>query len=535
VTEIEDGIRIVWHYRALNERRTFTISYRFRGLAVAYDDVVDVNLRVWGEHWPEGLGSLSSAMQLPGTAKLSPSYRVWGSPAWVRGVVARLPETATLRASQVPPHQFVEFRVLFPRTLLTSTSGAQVRPGNALERIVAEEQASQEAFAEDQEKIEDAKRHPVRTASYLLLLGFGPALGLMGLIWLTHGRERRTGYDREYEQAPPTDTEPALVPSLVRQEIAPGSNEFTATLFDLIRRGRYKATPVTTERPLWGGLRHEDVADLLITRADGAVETTPFEEPVTKVVDWVVDTEGERLSQFREEIERDRQTNSKLFRSFKEGVTAAIEARGWFLSKGLVVLGAGIALFGLLALVLLWIGIHGWRSAAPRWSDVVLVALGGCAAANAVSLGFVAARAPLWRRRTAAGQTEAERWEAFRRYLTDFPRLQEAPPATLELWERYLVYGIAFGIAERVLQGAHLHMPEELHDQSSIYWISPNGDLGSGPSSLGIADLSSGFGTALAPPSSSGSGGGFSGGGGGGGGGGGCGGGGGGGGGPTAW
>ncbi len=245
VTEIDNGIRIVWHYEAANERRTFTISYRFKGLAVAYDDVVDVNLRVWGEHWPEGLGSLTSAMLLPGTAKLSPSYRVWGSPAWVRGVVARFPETATLRAAQVPPHQFVEFRVLFPRSLLTSTAGAQVRPGNALDRIVAEELASQEAFADDQEKIEDAKRHPVRTISLLLLLGFGPALGLMGLVWLTHGRERRTGYDREYEQAPPTDTEPALVPSLVRQETAPGSNEFTATLFDLIRRGRYKATPVT--------------------------------------------------------------------------------------------------------------------------------------------------------------------------------------------------------------------------------------------------------------------------------------------------
>ena len=52
---------------------------------------------------------------------------------------------------------------------------------------------------------------------------------------------------------------------------------------------------------------------------------------------------------------------------------------------------------------------------------------------------------------------------------------QEAPPATLALWERYLVYGIAFGIAERVLQGAHIHMPEELHEASAIYWISPGG------------------------------------------------------------
>ena len=128
----------------------------------------------------------------------------------------------------------------------------------------------------------------------------------------------------------------------------------------------------------------------------------------------------------------------------------------------------------------------------------------------------------MWRRRSAPGQVEAERWDAFRRYLTDFPRLEEAPPATLVLWERYLVYGIAFGIAERVLQAAQLHMPEALHDASSVYWISPGFDLGSGPSAMSIGDLASGFGDALAPPNSGGGGfgGGFSGGGGGGGGGG---------------
>src|SRR5216117_2451561 len=97
------------------------------------------------------------------------------------------------------------------------------------------------------------------------------------------------------------------------------------------------------------------------------------------------------------------------------------------------------------------------------------------------------------RRRRPKAEEEAQRWDAFRRYLTDFPRLQEAPPATLELWERYLVYGIAFGIAERVLQGAQLHMPEQLHDVSTIYWISPGGNLGSGAASLSIGDLASGF------------------------------------------
>src|SRR6185295_8553419 len=126
-----------------------------------------------------------------------------------------------------------------------------------------------------------------------------------------------------------------------------------------------------------------------------------------------------------------------------------------------------------------------------------------CLVANAaLCLGTLVFNRRVWRQRTRSGQEEAERWEAFRRYLSDFPRLQEAPPATLELWERYLVYGITFGIAERVLQGAQLHMPEALHEASTIYWISPGGDLGSGASSLSIGDLSSGFGSALAAPKS---------------------------------
>jgi uncharacterized membrane protein len=493
VTQNDKRLRIVWHYAASNEQRTFAVSYRFRGLAVAYDDVVDVNLRVWGDEWPAGLGELRATMELPGTTELSPSYRVWGSPAWVRGVVTRTPTSAALRAVLIPPHQFVEHRVVFPRSVLSSTAGARVRSGSGLQNILAEELGSQSSYERDRERIDDAKEHIGRTTAYLLLLGLGPALTLILLVGLVYGRERKTGYDREYEQAPPSDLEPALVPPLLRQGTAPGSNEFTATLFDLIRRGRFKTTPVTTRRSIWAGLRHEDVADLQITPGDSTLELADFEEPVAEVVDSVVGEQGERLSAFRDRIELDRTKNSERFRSFKENVAAAIGSRGWYLGSGLMALWLGVGAFGIAGALLLWIGIEGFRPVAPRWGDVVMIALGACAVANAVALVIAAKLVSLWRRRSQAGQAEAERWEAFRRYLTDFPRLEEAPPATLELWERFLVYGIAFGIAERVLQGAHLHMPEELHNRSTIYWITPTGDLGSGPSALAICDLSSCF------------------------------------------
>ena len=140
----------------------------------------------------------------------------------------------------------------------------QVRSGNGLEKIVAEEQADAASFERDHDKIENAKRHPWRYILYVLLLGTLPSLAVVAAVFMVYGRERRTAYDREYEQEPPTETAPALVPTLLRQGGEAGSYEFTATLFDLVRRGVYAAKPATTERSTWGGLRHESVADLEI-------------------------------------------------------------------------------------------------------------------------------------------------------------------------------------------------------------------------------------------------------------------------------
>src|SRR5581483_3646058 len=129
-------------------------------------------------------------------------------------------------------------------------------------KILAAERADAASFDRDHDRIEQLKRHPLRYVLYVLALGIVPgALLVMVVFWL-YGRERRTGYDREYEQEPPADTAPALVPTLLHQGGKAGSFEFTATLFDLIRRGVYAAKPVTTKRSTWGGLHTEQIADL---------------------------------------------------------------------------------------------------------------------------------------------------------------------------------------------------------------------------------------------------------------------------------
>ena len=107
---------------------------------------------------------------------------MYGHPAWVNGVVARTPRAATLRAVNVPSHQWVEMRVVFPRRVLTSTTGAKVVHGNGLAAIIQQEAAAQASYRHDREQLDDAKNHPGRTLLYLALFALGPALAVLFLM-----------------------------------------------------------------------------------------------------------------------------------------------------------------------------------------------------------------------------------------------------------------------------------------------------------------------------------------------------------------
>ena len=53
----------------------------------------------------------------------------------------------------------------------------------------------------------------------------------------------------------------------------------------------------------------------------------------------------------------------------------------------------------------------------------------------------------------------AAKWRAFERWTKDFPSLKDDPPATLELWKRILVFGVAFGTAKRMIESGRIPAP----------------------------------------------------------------------------
>ena len=403
-TQVGSDKRIVWHFdNPSGSERTFIISYRLSGLTVLYDDVADVYLQVWGKNWKVSLPALTATMHLPGK-ELSPSYRVWGMPVYVHGTVIRRAGEAFLQATSVSPEQFVELRVVFPRSFLTSTSGAQVRSGPGLEKVVAEQTASYEAYDRDRRRIHNALVHWKRTLAILFALASLPALLSMGLVYRFLGRDKSEGYDRKYEQEPPSELSPALVSALVRQRENAGANEFTATLFDLIRRGHYKAAHVTTKKSTWAGLHNVEVADLELSKGKPISDPTPWEEKVIEVTDDVLKKEGkERLSRFHTRIEDKQATNAERFQEFTKSVSDEIKKRSWYDNRGRAVLVTCCVAFFATAVLLFFYGVQTLRPLAPQYKSLAAIVIGVCAGFDISCFG--------WRASLAAfSSAESARW-----------------------------------------------------------------------------------------------------------------------------
>jgi uncharacterized membrane protein YgcG len=497
---MRQGLRIVWHYQQDSGQRTFTLRYRLRGVVIAHDDAVEVAPQVWGKQWQNGLGLLTANVRAAGAL---PGTRGWIEPAWLdHRLTVRRGEVLTA-VDNVPAQRSVTLRVLYPPSALAPRAPyARHVHDDILPATIAREQAAADRAARDKQQLEDTLHHPWAWILAAFVLAIVPAGILGGLGYWRFGREHPTGAAPKYLHEPPDDLAPALVPSLLAQRVIAGGDQMAATLFELVRRGRYKMTAVTREESSLLGLHHKEVDDVDLARGDESIELNAVEKPVAAIFDKLTEEGPAPLSHVQKTVKglptADRQWFHERSQAFESAVKNQARQRKFWSGQGMVLKWLAFVLFLLLGAGGLALGIAGLADPPLVRQDLIFTAIGAALALNAVVVLLLPAS--MWRRRGPKLQASAEGWEGFRRYLDDFPRLADKPADTLPLWESYLVYGIAFGIAERVLAAARVDFPAI--STSSVY--APALYV----STFDTASFASGLGGAFGSPSSGSSGGG---------------------------
>ncbi len=481
-----------WTFDATNETRTFDISYRVIGAAQVGPDVAELYWKWIGDEHP-GIGAMRVILQLPNAQDV----RAWAHGP-LSGSVTIRGDLVDFDVANLPASTFVEGRVTMPSTFFTVPPKGEARlPGILKEEGANADAANNQRFGTPVKK-EDPNKF--RNAIALAVISIVGGWGAFYAIWRRWGRDPKRPDDvGKYWYEVPEDS-PATVVSVLGKGSA-----LAGALLDLAQRGYLRIDDTITEGRSFLGMKFGQDADWTITSTRPPDETLkPFERAL---LDYTF-ADGSPTTQ--KTIQTRSQKYPRQARRFEADFDREVSKT---VDDIYVATNTGVAMLLNFAVT----GLAGFIGVLSIQKSIV----GLIPIANAVLIALATTKLG---RRTELGARRAAEWEGLRNYLKDFGNFEEAPVGHLILWERYLVYATALGVADELSKGLEQRIPELRDDPSFAAWYGSSAGLHF--NSLAAFSVAS-AGSFAAPSdnasSGSGGGGGFSGGGGGGGGGGGAG------------
>ncbi|MGQ9622557.1 MAG: DUF2207 family protein [Candidatus Caldatribacteriaceae bacterium] len=472
-TPQEVGIR--WSYQAQDEVRTFRLRYRLVGVVRRFEDVAEFYWKVIEDKHAQ-IEELRSTFVLPGESPelLKLFVHTQASPGEMEFPEDR--KSVSFRLQDVPADTFVEARLLTsPRVF----PAVPLRGGHRYEAILEEERGF----------VQKTSRSFYRGALVVLFFGgfWVLYLVLFLVFYFRYGREPRLSYEREYEQEPPEWFPTVFLGVLLSQKknLPLLVRAFFATVLDLACRG-YLTVHEEEKRGLLFG--RNPLAFRLTEKGENEKEwekeLNPFEQEVLALLrrlrpssdsavtikdieDWARETDGGK-SNLLHLLER---WDGELRRQIEKDHFPILDRTSE--RKRNIFIGLGISAFAA-GLVVIFLGF---------WSLGFFVAL------LVPLLVFIVLLVPLGYRFLSRWSPEAalmyRRFMAFRRFLSDFSLLREASTHLLALWDRYLVYAVVLGVAEKLLRNIKRYGEETQTVFRAPSWYYPMQGTEAGLASLG--------------------------------------------------
>ena len=348
-----------------------------------------------------------------------------------------------IQASRLYPGEYISARVNFPADRLVIDAGQDSLYGNDV---------SDYPIANDQPHLTNVATYEAQQASTRQLYTLADTaaiaifIGLLALsiwqirkIYFTFDKEHSTDFYGEYYRELPAEYGPAVMGYLYRfKEVA--KDDVTATLMDLIRKKVILldagTESLTQEKVNYVMKLNKDVdqSKLLAHEkqliqwffglvAGGDTLSLNQLEAFTKKESQAIRYLGENQSFNRAVVIASQQ--EKFFDDVKEPARRS----AWFLGL-LGVFGVGLFVTRLLFALGNLTGIFG----------------GLLLGVSMVAQGYLSSI----ERRSKKGNEDYVRWRAFEKFLKEFTNIKDYPMPGMTIWEHYMVYATAFGIAELV-------------------------------------------------------------------------------------
>jgi len=445
-TRISNGrFEARWYFRAADERRTFHLSYRVKGAILSYDDVSELYWQIIGSEVDRPTERAEILVHLPEAVNQKEELLVYGhGPLSGKSEILDA-RTVRFQAISIPAHQFLEIRVVWPSGLVAGLPTS----GLARDIIIKEEEKRVQETMERARRAREAAQKQEEIFHRLGLAWAGwQALG--PLIWLLFYFYfwKKVGQDYQFDDIPeyyreiPSNLPPALVQVLRKQGGKPDPVALTATIFDLARRGYFEiAEEKIEEKGLFGPKIKNQVVFNFRAETPIGDKLKPFEQEVLKLL---------ASAAGKEKIDKGTRLKLEDFLAYLKSSAAKLQwFEGW--AKSLTTESKKLGFI---------------EPASQRTSQIFLSVSLPLAflTLSPVLIVMVWLLSPTLKRRQRDWARENELWEALERFLRDFSDFKEIPPEAYKLWDQYLVFGILFGQAKKLVK----MIPQILSDERAV-------------------------------------------------------------------
>lgn len=503
--------------------KTYKISYRVEDAIAKYNDYAELYWQFLGSEFEIPAKKISGTITLPGNADSKDNIRVWGHTEDLNGTIyATGLNKIEFSIDNYEGGKYVEVRSLFPTSLITS--GERTYNSSILDKAVSEEtEWSNAANTKRNQKQFSTMTVVVIELLIIIAILIFSVISLIKFIKDYNEKKQlntakfmhKVDYYRELPDKDATPAEGVFMKDQI--EIKKLTSEFgkifSATLLDLSLKkliefkvekqdGLFQSDKITIRiinRNNDNLLEDENkIFNILLETSKGSEELTVQE------LKKYIQNHPNKMLDIKDDISdevKQRVTNKKYYDTEKEKESTKYSRK------------TAIYTVLLFLLIFVIVPIMSAETNLITLRTVITVITGISLCVNIGLIYFITSKI---NRFTQEGYDKSEEWKGLKKYMEDYSLLNEKEIPDITLWEHFLVYATAFGIADKVIKQFKIVYPNyddmDMMNNYAMMYLLLNTNFANGFSSSISSSITSSIN--MTQSSGGGFGGGFSGGGG---------------------
>lgn len=418
-TRIENGLRFRIYNETIESKTSFYIEYIVKDVIVKHNDYAELQYNFIGTYFDDKIENVEIRVNLP---TISNYYKSWAHGPLSGNLKLENNISSILTVNDLNRNTFVDLRMLFDKDIVNVSKDKESNV--YAEDKILDIEASLAEEANRLREIAKTKVLFVKISNFIFLISLVSALIY---IYFKYDKEHNSIFKHKYNRNFNEEYNPEIVPYIFDKRI--GNDSFNASILNLINKKNIKVEVIK-------GKKEKDNDYEFIKLNENNLNSSEI-----KLIN-ILFRDGNNSVLLSDIKKYAKNTTSSGFNSFlnnvelwKKGVTKEAELLDIFEDSKTPFFIVGIFLIWFLINIFVTLSIEYFTSL-TLLSGILLF----------VSFIYVA----LVKKRTRKGIEDYAKWKAFKNFLKDFSTFDKKELPEIYLWDKYLVYATALGMAAKV-------------------------------------------------------------------------------------